>query len=110
MGFVTRSVATRANGTTVAAKVSNVFLKSHPCVHFLIWGLVAAPMECRMTREPTIVPDGSDPSTDAAAQERAKGKLFLRLFVRNERRVYAYILTLLLNRTDTDDVFQEVSL
>jgi RNA polymerase sigma-70 factor (ECF subfamily) len=63
-----------------------------------------------MTREPTIAPDGSDPPTDEAAQERQKGKQFLRLFLHNERRVYAYILTLLLNRADADDVFQEVSL
>jgi RNA polymerase sigma-70 factor (ECF subfamily) len=37
-------------------------------------------------------------------------KLFLRLFLQNERRLYAYILTLLPNRADADDVFQEASL
>src|SRR5438309_8365030 len=40
----------------------------------------------------------------------AKGKLFLRLFLQNERRLYAYILTLLPHRADADDVFQEASL
>jgi RNA polymerase sigma-70 factor (ECF subfamily) len=39
-----------------------------------------------------------------------KRKLFLRLFLRNERRVYAYILTLLPNRADADDALQEASL
>src|SRR5437764_1415933 len=40
----------------------------------------------------------------------AKGKLFLRLFLQNERRLYAYILTLLPHRADADDVLQEASL
>jgi RNA polymerase sigma-70 factor (ECF subfamily) len=39
-----------------------------------------------------------------------KGKAFLRLFLEGERRLYAYILTLLPNRSDADDVLQEVSL
>jgi RNA polymerase sigma-70 factor (ECF subfamily) len=39
-----------------------------------------------------------------------KGKLFLRLFLQNERRLYAYILTLLPRRADADDVLQEASL
>ncbi len=39
-----------------------------------------------------------------------KGTLFLRLFLQNERRLYAYILTLLDNRADADDIFQEASL
>ncbi len=38
-----------------------------------------------------------------------KSKLFLRLFLQNERRLYAYILTLLPNRADADDVLQEAS-
>jgi RNA polymerase sigma-70 factor (ECF subfamily) len=42
--------------------------------------------------------------------DAAKGKLFLRLFLENERRLYAYILTLLANRADADDVLQEASL
>jgi RNA polymerase sigma-70 factor, ECF subfamily len=42
--------------------------------------------------------------------EPDKSKLFLRLFLQNERRLYAYILTLLPHRSDADDVLQEVSL
>ena len=40
----------------------------------------------------------------------SKSKLFLPLFLQNERRVYAYILTLLPRRADADDVLQEASL
>ena len=47
-------------------------------------------------------PDESDPP--------AKSRLFLRLFLQNQRRLYAYILTLLPNRADADDVLQEASL
>jgi RNA polymerase sigma-70 factor (ECF subfamily) len=53
------------------------------------------------------------PRTRLAAEESSeplKGKLFLRLFLQNERRLYAYVLTLLPNRADADDVFQEASL
>jgi len=39
-----------------------------------------------------------------------KSRLFLRLFLQNQRRLYAYILTLLPNRADADDVLQETSL
>jgi len=46
-------------------------------------------------------------SDDAAAD---KHKHFLRLFLQNERRLYAYILTLLPNRADADDVLQQASL
>lgn len=46
---------------------------------------------------------GSPPEAD-------RHKLFLRLFLRNERRLYGYILTLLPNRADADDVLQETSL
>ncbi len=45
----------------------------------------------------------SDPPPD-------KSKLFLRLFLQNERRLYAYIITLLPNRADADDTLQEASL
>lgn len=48
------------------------------------------------------------PEEMAAAPE--KGKQFLRLFLQNERRFYAYVLTLLPNRADADDVLQEASL
>src|SRR5262249_38382853 len=51
-----------------------------------------------------------DPLAGEEARKLAKGKLFLRLFLQHERRLYAYILTLLPNRADADDVLQEVSL
>src|SRR5262245_42813783 len=51
-------------------------------------------------------------ATPLAGGEREAGKarLFLRLFLQNQRRLYAYVLTLLAHRADADDVFQEVSL
>jgi RNA polymerase sigma-70 factor (ECF subfamily) len=56
-------------------------------------------------------PDRPEPlAAGAQAPGVAKGKLFLRLFLQNERRLYAYILTLLPNRADADDVLQEASL
>jgi RNA polymerase sigma-70 factor (ECF subfamily) len=45
-----------------------------------------------------------------ASSSPGKGKTFLRLFLESERRLFAYILTLLPNRTDADDVLQEASL
>src|SRR5262249_22952349 len=45
-----------------------------------------------------------------ATREPAKSRLFLRLFLQNERRLYAYILTLLPHRADADDVLQEACL
>jgi RNA polymerase sigma-70 factor, ECF subfamily len=39
-----------------------------------------------------------------------KNRLFLRLFLQNERRLFAYVLTLLPNRADADDVLQDASL
>ena len=52
--------------------------------------------------------NGPDRGPLSAGQVR--GKAFLRLFLENERRLYAYILTLLPNRADADDVLQEASL
>jgi RNA polymerase sigma-70 factor, ECF subfamily len=49
---------------------------------------------------------GGDGDTDHSR----KTKLFLRLFLKNEQRLYAYLLTLLANRADADDVLQETSL
>jgi RNA polymerase sigma-70 factor (ECF subfamily) len=63
-----------------------------------------------MTRESDRIPAPPDSSAHEVEREHNKGKVFLRLFLQNERRVYAYIFTLLLNRADTDDVFQEVSM
>ncbi len=42
--------------------------------------------------------------------QRARGKEFLWHFLQNERRLYGYILTLLPNRADADDVLQDASL
>ena len=47
---------------------------------------------------------GNGPPADAE-----KTRLFLRLFLENQRRFYAYVLTLVPNRADADDVIQEVS-
>lgn len=47
---------------------------------------------------------------DEAARESSKHELFLRLFLRNERRLYAYIMTLLPHHADADDILQEASL
>src|SRR5262245_21223687 len=52
----------------------------------------------------------ADLSPDEGPSKTARVKLFLRLFLQNERRLYAYILTLLPNRADADDVLQEVSI
>jgi RNA polymerase sigma-70 factor, ECF subfamily len=55
--------------------------------------------------------DGREPlAAGGEAPGPAKSKLFLRLFLQNEGRLYAYILTLLPNRADADDVLQEASL
>jgi RNA polymerase sigma-70 factor (ECF subfamily) len=51
----------------------------------------------------------AEPPT-ARSDEPGKDKLFLRLFLQNQKRLYAYVLTLLPNRADADDVFQEASL
>src|SRR5437762_11195067 len=56
---------------------------------------------------------GSDSVAPADEPDRVnpdKNKLFLRLFLQNQRRLYAYILTLLPNRADAEDVLQETSL
>ncbi len=45
-----------------------------------------------------------------SSPDNPKGHRFLRLFLQNERRIYAYVLTLLANRTDAEDVLQEASL
>jgi RNA polymerase sigma-70 factor (ECF subfamily) len=63
-----------------------------------------------MVREADATPAPRDPQADAESRTPAKGKLFLRLFLQNERRLYAYVLALLPNRADADDVLQEASL
>jgi RNA polymerase sigma-70 factor, ECF subfamily len=67
-------------------------------------------MGARMSIDTEIDPIFSDLPDDEDPGKPAKGKLFLRLFLQNERRLYAYILTLLPNRADADDVLQEASL
>jgi RNA polymerase sigma-70 factor (ECF subfamily) len=49
-------------------------------------------------------------STAPAALQSAKSRRFLPLFLQNERRLYAYILSLLPHRADADDLLQDVSL
>ena len=63
-----------------------------------------------MVREADTAPAPPDPLADDESRTPAKGKLFLRLFLQNERRLYAYVLALLPNRADADDVLQEASL
>lgn len=50
------------------------------------------------------------PTDPGGAPAPDKHKQFLRLFLQNERRLYAYVLTLLPHRADADDVLQETSL
>lgn len=58
-----------------------------------------------------MIDAGADPLAGAGGRlPPDRSKLFLRLFLQNERRLYAYILTLLPNRADADDVLQESSL
>ncbi|QJX00639.1 sigma-70 family RNA polymerase sigma factor [Frigoriglobus tundricola] len=52
----------------------------------------------------------SAPPDEAVPPPPDKNKVFLRLFLQNERRLYAYIFALLPNRADADDVLQETSM
>lgn len=52
----------------------------------------------------------AEPADEPNDRTPDKSKLFLRLFLKNERRLYAYILTLLPRRADADDLLQETSL
>lgn len=54
--------------------------------------------------------DRAAPAAPGGAPAPDKHKQFLRLFLQNERRLYAYVLTLLPHRADADDVLQETSL
>ena len=56
--------------------------------------------------------DEANPLTALHADEDdvfSKGRAFLSLFLKAERRIFAYILTLLPHRADAEDVLQEVS-
>jgi RNA polymerase sigma-70 factor, ECF subfamily len=46
---------------------------------------------------------------DDDVPEKDKTRVFLRVFLESQRRLYAYIFTLVPNRTDAEDVLQEVS-
>lgn len=50
-------------------------------------------------------PDG--PATETSSQRAGE---FVRLFVRHERRLYAYLLTVLGNPADAEDVLQQTSI
>jgi RNA polymerase sigma-70 factor (ECF subfamily) len=63
-----------------------------------------------MVHESDTVAARAAPVAGDEARRPEKGRLFLRLFLHNEPRLYAYILTLLGNRADADDVLQEASL
>ncbi|MBA4187853.1 MAG: RNA polymerase subunit sigma-70 [Planctomycetaceae bacterium] len=52
----------------------------------------------------------ADNQPDPLPSPADKHKLFLRMFLQNERRLYAYVLTLLPHRADADDVLQETSI
>jgi RNA polymerase sigma-70 factor (ECF subfamily) len=52
----------------------------------------------------------ADMSLVASDDPPDRSRLFLRLFLQNQRRIYAYVLTLLPHRSDADDVLQEASL
>jgi RNA polymerase sigma-70 factor (ECF subfamily) len=59
---------------------------------------------------PDVSGESCHPADEPGPGSPAKGKLFLRHFLQNERRLYGYILTLLPNRADAEDVLQEASL
>src|SRR5438067_6364623 len=63
-----------------------------------------------MAHEPSADPTRQASPAGDEPRKSAKVKLFLRLFLQNERRLYAYVITLLPNRNDADDVLQEASL
>jgi RNA polymerase sigma-70 factor, ECF subfamily len=50
------------------------------------------------------------PGWDPDEADSDRSKRFLRQFLQNERRLYAYVRTLLPNRADADDALQEAAL
>jgi RNA polymerase sigma-70 factor (ECF subfamily) len=54
--------------------------------------------------------DAPPAPAEAPARPADAHRHFLTLFLQNQRRLYAYVLTLLPNRADADDVLQETSL
>jgi RNA polymerase sigma-70 factor (ECF subfamily) len=70
--------------------------------------------EMRLTEE--LLARGQDDDADMRGfrleddlPEKDKTRVFLKLFLENQKRLYAYVLTLLPHRADADDVLQEVS-
>jgi RNA polymerase sigma-70 factor (ECF subfamily) len=59
---------------------------------------------------PELLSDPPTPAGEFTVPAPDRSKLFLRLFLQNQRRLYGYILTLLPNRADADDVLQDASL
>lgn len=57
------------------------------------------------------ISSGDPPSSDLPAghQSSSRNALFVRLLTQNERRVYAFILSLLPNWADADEILQETS-
>ncbi len=47
--------------------------------------------------------------SSSSINDREKNRDFVRLFTRDSRAIYSYILTLLLNQPDADEVYQETS-
>jgi RNA polymerase sigma-70 factor, ECF subfamily len=59
---------------------------------------------------PTKSPERTGRAVGEEAARSVKAAPFLRLFLQHQRRLYAYILTLLPNRADADDLLQEATL
>jgi RNA polymerase sigma-70 factor (ECF subfamily) len=56
------------------------------------------------------IPERTGSAVGEQAASSVKAASFLRLFLQHQRRLYAYILTLLPNRADADDLLQEATL
>jgi RNA polymerase sigma-70 factor (ECF subfamily) len=63
-----------------------------------------------MVRDVETDPTSSDRPPGEEPSQPAKVRLFLRLFLQNQRRLFGYILSLLPHRADAEDVLQEASL
>jgi RNA polymerase sigma-70 factor (ECF subfamily) len=94
-------------------------LAAGPILHFVFRFPSKNHHQRQLPDEPLGLPDRDSPMVRTDNPERdcgegvahpAKSTVFLPLFLKNERRLYAYILTLLPHRADADDVLQEVSL
>ena len=55
-----------------------------------------------------LSPGGQSDMATSSPNLHSEGE-FVRLYTASSRRIYTYILTLLPNRTDAEDVFQDVS-